>query len=44
MPYLGAWPGFHSEMARSTLNSAKNIGSWATTGRHPISGLTPASW
>jgi hypothetical protein len=41
---LGACPGFHSEIAFSTLNSAKNMGSWSTTGRQPISGLTPACW
>ena len=37
-------PGFQSEMARSTLNSAKNSGSCARSGRHPASGLTPFSW
>src|SRR5579875_3180310 len=39
-PYLVAWPGFHSAIARSTLNSANQTGSWATTGRQPINGLT----
>src|SRR5258708_2561737 len=31
-------------MYRSTLNSAKKIGIWSTTGKQPISGLTPACW
>ena len=38
-PYLGS----SREIARSTPNSAKNTGSWATTGRHPASGLAPFS-
>ncbi len=33
-----------SAMARSTLNKAKKSGNWSTTGKQPISGLTPASW
>ena len=37
-PYLGAWPGFHSAIAFSTLNSAKNTGSWRRREGSPSAG------
>ena len=44
-PYGGGFPEptFQSDIARRTLNRAKNSGSCPSSGRHPASGLAPFS-